>query len=214
MSAPRAAEEGRRRKRKPQARSAATRESILDAALDCLVERGYARTAMADVAERAGVSRGALLHHFPTRAGLLAATVEHLAERRFAELRRTLEGRAEEGDELGAAVDFVWSAYTDPTAYASLELLIAARTDDDLLEDLKPVVERLEKSLRLGDRERARESADRERLAALRNLVIVAMQGLAVIRIVKDEDAYVDGVLGLLKDVCRELLAPTDGPGR
>ena len=93
--------------RKPQARSAATRENILDAALECLAERGYARTAMADVAERAGVSRGAQLHHFSTRAGLLAATVEHLAERRLAELQRALDQRGQAGDGIDAAGDFV-----------------------------------------------------------------------------------------------------------
>jgi len=199
----------RRSRRKPQARSAVTRESILDAALDCLVERGFARTATADVAERAGVSRGALLHHFPTRAGLLAATVEHLAERRLAELRRMLDERTDGRDEVGAAVDFVWSAYSDPTAYASLELLIAARTDDDLLANLRPVAARLDRSLQLGRREVPPESpADRERAKALRNLVIAVMQGLAVTRIVEDDDAHVDGVLGLLKELCRGLLPP------
>jgi len=190
-------------KRKPQARSAATRERVLDAALECLVERGYARTATADVAARAGVSRGAQLHHFPTRASLLAATVEHLAERRLAELRRILEGRGSDGDAIGAAVDFVWSAYTDPTAYASLELLIAARTDDDLLANLQPVVSRFAESLDLADREFFLDRANSDRAKALRNLIIVVMQGLAVMRIVKDDDAYIDGVLDLLKEICR-----------
>jgi len=195
-----------RSQRKPQARSAATRESILDAALECLVERGYARTATADVAERAGVSRGAQLHHFPTRDGLLAATVEHLAKRRLAELRLTLEGRAVDGDEIDAAIDFIWSAYSDSTAYAGLELVIAARTDEDLLRNLRPVAERLDESLQLAGRESAPHPRDRERLKAFRNLVIVAIQGLAVMRIVKDDEAYIEGVLRLLKDISREIL--------
>lgn len=197
----------RRVKRKPQARSAVTRESILDAALDCLVERGYARTAMADVAERAGVSRGALLHHFPTRFGLLGATVEHLAVRRLAELRRTLQGAEANTDEIGAAVDFLWSAYTDPTAYAGLELLIAARTDDDLLANLRPIANRLDESLQLGDREQRATSAARRRRRALRSLVIAALQGLAVMRIVRDDDDS-DGALKLLGELCREVLSP------
>lgn len=197
----------RRRGRKPQARSAATRESILDAALECLVERGYARTATADVAERAGVSRGAQLHHFPTRAGLLAATVEHLAERRLAELGRTLEARERTGDEIDAAVDFVWAAYSDPTAYASLELLIAARTDDDLLAHLRPVAERFEGTLAEADLALAPDSMARERRAALRKLVIAAIQGLAVMRVLDDDDASTEIVLDLLKDLCRRSLA-------
>ena len=196
----------RRAPRKAQARSVATRESILDAALECLVERGYARTATADVAERAGVSRGAQLHHFPTRAGLLAGTVEHLAERRLAELHRTLVEDGRVGDEIDAAVDFVWEAFSDPTAYASLELLIAARTDDDLLAHLRPVAQRFEQTLERADLAVAPDSLAQKQRAALRNLVMVAMQGLAVMRILSDDEAYVEGVLDTLKELCRQRL--------
>ncbi|NNL65707.1 MAG: TetR/AcrR family transcriptional regulator [Myxococcales bacterium] len=211
MSDPRAREKApRRRDRKPQARSTATRESILDAALECLVERGYARTATADVAERAGVSRGAQLHHFPTRAGLLAATVEHLAKRRLSELGRTLEQRDRAGDDIDAAVDFVWDAYTDPTAYASLELLIAARTDEDLLAHLRPVAERFERTLEQADLTLAPDAMAREERAALRRLVVATMQGLAIMRVVDDDDASVESVLSMLKELCRNSL----GTGR
>lgn len=208
MSDPRVRTQASRRvaRRKPQARSAATRESVLDAALECLAERGYARTATADVAERAGVSRGALLHHFPTRAGLLAATVEHLAERRLAELRRALEQRDPARDEIDAAVDFVWKAYSDPTAYASLELLIAARTDEDLLAPLRPVADRFDAMLELADLPLAPGSMSRHRRIALRKLIIATMQGLAVLRIVDDDERYVDTVLEELKNLCREIL--------
>src|ERR1700710_802942 len=67
-------------------RSAATRQALLDATLECLVEDGYANTTTARVAERAGVSRGAHLHHFQTRSALVAAAVEHLRVRRAEEL--------------------------------------------------------------------------------------------------------------------------------
>src|SRR5215470_16496508 len=64
------------RRRTQAERSAATQARLLDAALQCLVELGYAGTTTTVVAERAGVSRGAQLHHFPTRAALVAAAVE------------------------------------------------------------------------------------------------------------------------------------------
>lgn len=105
-----------------------------------------------------------------------------------------------------AAVDFVWEAYTDPTAYASLELLIASRTDDDLLAHLRPVADRFEKLLELADLALAPDSMARRQRTALRKLVIAAMQGLAVMRIVNDDDAYVESVLGMLKDLCRKSL--------
>ena len=81
------ATEGATTQRRTQAeRSATTREALLDATISCLVKDGYANTTTARVAERAGVSRGAHLHHFQTRAALVAAAVAHLAQRRKDEL--------------------------------------------------------------------------------------------------------------------------------
>ena len=62
------------------------RARLLDATVDCLVERGFAGTSTTLVSERAGVSRGAQLHHFPTKNDLVVAAVEHLTEKRGAEL--------------------------------------------------------------------------------------------------------------------------------
>ena len=63
------------------------RARLLEATVDCLVERGFAGTSTTLVSERAGVSRGAQLHHFPTKNTLVVAAVEHLTEVRGAELR-------------------------------------------------------------------------------------------------------------------------------
>ena len=65
-------------RRSQDERTAQTRARVLDAVLGCLVERGYAGTTTTAVAARAGVSRGAQLHHYRTRAALVAAAVEHL----------------------------------------------------------------------------------------------------------------------------------------
>src|SRR3954452_22739136 len=60
-------------------RSAATVDALLDATIECLIEDGYANTTTTRVAERAGVSRGAHLHHYQTRGALVAAAIERLA---------------------------------------------------------------------------------------------------------------------------------------
>ena len=73
--------------RVPQAdRSRAMRARLLEATVELLVERGFAGTSTTLVSERAGVSRGAQLHHFPTKNDLVVAAVEHLTERRGEEL--------------------------------------------------------------------------------------------------------------------------------
>ena len=83
-------------------RSASTREALLDATIACLVEDGYASTTTSRVAERAGVSRGAHLHHFQTRQALLAAAMEHLAERRGEQLLAAAENAPEGRERLAA----------------------------------------------------------------------------------------------------------------
>jgi AcrR family transcriptional regulator len=118
--------------RRVQERSIATRAALLDAALACLVERGYAATTTLETARRAGVSRGAQLHHFPTKAQLLAAAVQQLFEQRKAEFLAALADVDPGADQLDAAVDLLWSMFQGPVFVAWTELWIAARTDPEL----------------------------------------------------------------------------------
>jgi AcrR family transcriptional regulator len=115
-----------------QMRSIATRTALLDAALSTLVDDGYAATTTIEVAKRAGVSRGAQLHHFPTKAELLTATVQHLLQRRLAEFEQALASVDPGADRLDAATDIVWSLFEGPAFVAWVELWIAARTDPQL----------------------------------------------------------------------------------
>lgn len=119
-----------------QPRAEATRAALLDAALECLVERGYAATTTIETARRAGVSRGAQLHHFPTKAELLVAVVDRLKDRRIAEFREAFSAASPSGDRMSVAIDVLWSMFDGPTFVAWAELWVAARTDPDLAEAL------------------------------------------------------------------------------
>jgi AcrR family transcriptional regulator len=66
-------------------RTAVSRRRILDAALEGLVEAGYAGASTLMVQRRAGMSRGGLLHHFPSKDDLFVAAAQHLARARVAE---------------------------------------------------------------------------------------------------------------------------------
>jgi AcrR family transcriptional regulator len=88
MGAVTAVDRGDRVDRAPkQDRSRATRQRLLEAAVACLAEHGWAGSTVSVVAERAGVSRGAAQHHFPTREDLFTAAVEYVAEERSTALR-------------------------------------------------------------------------------------------------------------------------------
>ena len=113
-------------------RTAATQAALLDATIESLVELGYAGTTTTEIARRAGVSRGAQLHHVPTTQDLVVAAVEHLYERRFAEFRAAVTAVPSSADKIDAAIDVLWSFVSGPTFTACLEMTLAARTDDQL----------------------------------------------------------------------------------
>lgn len=112
-----------------QDRSRATRQRLLEAAVACLAEHGWAGSTVSVVAERAGVSRGAAQHHFPTREDLFTAAVEYVAEERSTALRALFpEGAADRRDVVAALVDL----YTGPLFRAALHLWVAASNEDQL----------------------------------------------------------------------------------
>jgi AcrR family transcriptional regulator len=117
-------------------RSATTREALLDATIRCLVEEGYANTTTARVAELAGVSRGAHLHHFQTRSALVAAAVEHLRIRRAEDLMAAADALPSGAERVTQALDLLWRSYTSPLFQGALDLWSAGRTDPELREHL------------------------------------------------------------------------------
>lgn len=109
-----------------QDRSRATRQRLLEAAVACLAESGWAGSTVSVVAERAGVSRGAAQHHFPTREDLFTAAVEYVAEQRSTALRELpAQDRA---SVVAALVDL----YTGPLFRAALHLWVAASNEPQL----------------------------------------------------------------------------------
>jgi AcrR family transcriptional regulator len=189
-------------------RSARTRERLLDAALDCLAEHGWSGTTTARVAERAGVSRGAELHHFPTRQELVAAAVDHLAERRMAEFSRAVAQLPDGSDLLSAGTELLWDVVSDPSAYALLELVVAARTDPALRASLEPVAQRLDGRFAEFAREMFPEPyASDPRLVRLRKVTFLLLQGLAVSQIVNDDAAERRAVLDDITDLAKRTFA-------
>jgi AcrR family transcriptional regulator len=118
-----------------QRKSAQTRQRLVDAGVDCLIERGYVGLTTAAVAERCAVSRGAMHHHFPTRLELVGAVVEYVFYQR---MRRFLDdyfaALAQRGEELlvEVACEAHWQSVQTREYAAFLELALAARTDGEL----------------------------------------------------------------------------------
>lgn len=120
-------------------RTAAMRQRLLDATVDCLVSYGYAGTTTTRVAEFAGVTRGAQIHHFRAKEDLVIAAVEHLAEQRANEALTELWRITDSDDVAAAVLDFLWELHRGKFFVAAIELWIASRTDPVLAAQVKRV---------------------------------------------------------------------------
>ena len=130
-------------------RRAATRAALATATVECLVERGYAHTTTQDVQRRAGVSRGALTHHFTSKAELVLAAVDHLYEEFSESVRKAAaELPPEPAARVRLGVELVWQRFHGPLFIATMELWTAARTDAELRAALLPHERRLGAQLR------------------------------------------------------------------
>ncbi len=124
-------------------RTRAMRARLLEATVELLVEKGYAGTSTTLVSERAGVSRGAQLHHFPTKQDLVVAAVQHLTEVRGAELAAAARGLPAGARRTRAVLRMLGDHFTSPVFTAALELWVAARTDAALLAAVAPLEQRV-----------------------------------------------------------------------
>jgi AcrR family transcriptional regulator len=174
---------GKKPKRRTQAeRRATTRAALLDATIDCLVEDGYANTTTTKVVERAGVSRGAQVHHFPTKAELVAEAVRHLARRRAEETKAEI-GRISltDPDQLKAVLDLLWGLHNGPLYAASVELFVAARTDPELRERLVEVEREVSDEVYSSSDEMFSGLKQAKELRECLEVALASMRGLALL---------------------------------
>jgi len=200
-------------RRTQEERSAATRARLLDATIECLDQLGYSRTTTTEIAERAGVSRGAQLHHFPTKAELVTTAVEHLFRRRDAEFRAAFRKLPEGTDRDRAAIDLLWSMVSGPTFHAWLELAVAARTDAHLRETVAAITRRFVENVGRTFHELfpAPESPN-VFFEIAPTFAFALMEGLALGQIVLDDEERRTQVLEVLKALAGLAFPPTKTP--
>jgi AcrR family transcriptional regulator len=191
-----------------QERSRLTQQRLLTATIDCLVEYGWSGATTTVIAERAGVSRGAQLHHYPTRAALVLAAVEHLSERRAAELRAEAAalGELRPDERIDRVLDMLAVCFTGPLFVAALEVWVAARTDLALRRALIPLEAKVGREMhRLAvDLLDADESAEGVREAV--QITLDLCRGLGVANLLTDDSLRRAALLAVWKDRLASLL--------
>jgi AcrR family transcriptional regulator len=162
-------------------KSASTRLQFVEATLRCFGKLGYFHTTTPAIAEEAGLSRGAMLHHFPSRMDLVRAAVEHLHAKRLKAFRAAVERLPPGGNRAHGALQAHWEQLNHPLYAVFIELYVAARTDPELADILAPAEAAFVRELRATAMDVVPEWRERGKYFDLGyDLVICAMQGMAL----------------------------------
>jgi AcrR family transcriptional regulator len=180
-------------------KSQRTRARILDCAVRLLVEIGYAAATNARIAEEAGLTRGAMLYHFPTREALVEALVDQVGEAR-SELLTSAAARAPTGADLAEhAIDVYWSLLRAPAFLAFSELEAAARTDPMVQARIAEAQQAFDQAQAGDQLMRMVQAGSGPRFQAARDLARFMLEGLARANLTYDEEARVQNLLTVIK---------------
>lgn len=196
-------------RRKNVDRSAATRRQILEATIQCLDQWGYGAVTNIKVADAAGVSRGAMMHHFPTRQALIVATVEFAYASqsvfRAAELAKLASGL----DRFRRIMDLSFATQRMPEGMALNEIRIGSRSDPEIREAVTPMMSTISEDYVRMIAEVAKEAGlrpDRE-LRGLIGTVAMATRALAINTFTYPSSRVAENVLWTLECLREDLIA-------
>ncbi len=190
-------------------KSAMTRDRILDAAISCFINLGYTNVTTAKVAQAAGVSRGAMLHHFPSKTELIQAAVEYLHDKliedytaRVSSIPAALKGR----ERRRAGVEAYWEHLTGDLFVVYHELCTASRSDPELRAILESSQQAFEQHVRESNEALFEEWKDRgERFLLAMDVTKFMMEGLAASRLMTNREERVSRLMNYLSDRLEEI---------
>lgn len=197
-----------KKKRRTQAeRTAETRARLIDATIETLSKEGYSGTSTTEIVRRAGVSRGAQVHHFPTKADLVVAAMKQLNEDRLDEFRTAFAQIPEGVDRGAAALEILWPMFNGTNYTAWIELVVAARTRPELRKKLRDARRDFADKTRDIFGEVFPELADSPRAANLVLMVVFGLlEGLGLEYMVDPRNPQIPAVLAVLKATGGDLL--------
>ncbi|MEH6581033.1 MAG: TetR/AcrR family transcriptional regulator [Halioglobus sp.] len=190
-------------------KSAMTRDRILEAVINCFIEEGYTNVTTAKVATNAGVSRGAMLHHFPSKTELIRATVEYLHDKlledytsRVKKIPKKLTGAAHRR----AGLDAYWDYLASDLFISYHELCVAGRTDPELKDILAASQAAFDEHTAESNTELFAEWKDRGELFHLAmDVTKFMMEGMAINQLTSKQDKRVSRMMDYLADRLEEI---------
>lgn len=186
-------------RRTQAARTAETKAALVEATIRVIHRVGYGGATTALIAEDAGVSRGAILHQFGTRAELMAEVIRDVFARERREYER-IEGETHMGHQLSDWPAMLWQVFRQPSGLAVLEILQASRSDPELAERVKATQKAVEELALSGMSRVFGETLPPEALDRMR-LVVWAIRGLAIGQVLVDDPEEIGRAVDLFQRV-------------
>ncbi|HEV7384672.1 MAG TPA: TetR/AcrR family transcriptional regulator [Phenylobacterium sp.] len=188
-------------------RSAETQRKLIDAAIAVLHRVGYGATTTGLIAEAAGVSRGAMLHQYPTKVDLMLAVVSEVYARETQEYRVRGASAPSPRERFFQFPDLMWDVLTRPSAMAVLEIMMGSRSDPDLAARLAPLEWQIEAASRATVEQILREGGfpDLPEVSAMRRLFVAAVRGLSIDLMMIKDRKELEEAIQLLKRLLRAL---------
>ena len=195
----------KRSRQKQSERTDAMRARLLKATLETVREEGWARASTPKICERAGVSRGAQTHHFPTKADLLLCAVKEMVGAYQSEIDADIAAKGERRWSLRKLFDLLWDAcVADGLVECWVEVMVAARTE----KDLRRAVAVLDRASISSMRKAGRAAAQNGDLAAdIIELTVYLLRGMVVQRGVHTDEAHRRRLFDLWVSLVPSLLA-------
>lgn len=196
-------------RRTNEERTSQTRARILEATVTCLIRHGYAKTSTTMISEQAGVSRGAQLHHFPNKAELMSAAIEHVIVCRTEEVKAHFVSMRASDEPVSTFIDILWEQLQTGVFYAWLELVVAARSDELLREKLLEVSRRFDQDVTNTIQQAFGLSHEVAQIIRMAGQVIFAtVEGLSTSKIIYQDSRNDAEILNLLKATVKHSLIP------
>jgi AcrR family transcriptional regulator len=200
-------------RRSQKERSAETSAKLLEATIDLLHERGLARTSTPEIARKAGVSRGALTHHFAGREAIISAAVAHMLDQSTAGLHRFAEEFVTQGSSSDEIVDYIWLMMSDRLFYVTMEFLPEARHNCEFKADLVPTVREFHAGLdAIWTALAARTGAEPDHVRTVMNATMCLVRGMIAQTVLRNDAPYYEQMLAFWKQQVRQQLPMQNAP--
>jgi AcrR family transcriptional regulator len=189
-------------------RSAVTSAKLIAATITTLYEKGYAATSTTRVAELAGVSRGAMLHHFPTKIHLMAATVYATYESDIAAYQTTIQSVRDQKERLDQLIDTAWACFKSPGGIAQTEVWMASRSDPMLADAVLPVHAKIVSQSMAGLKSvlPAKVASNTNIVGPMLTYLVGALRGLSLQHVIGAADEELQAGVDLIKSTIQTIV--------